>query len=511
MRLLSTLLAGLVAVGTVTLAAAADDVGQFVGRVVTSIAVDLSGQPAPEEVRSLVTVQKGTPLSLEAIRQSVQSLVSVGRFESVEVAASSGPDGVSLVFTLVPRRLIENVAFTGDTGLSTDELTRRVKQQYGVIPTSIRPEAMARTVGTLLRDEGYLNATTTGAIENSPNPDRAVIVVDVHAGPRAIIDAVEITGTSPLSSAAIIQQTGTAKGTPYRPRALDDALLRVRETLRSDRYYEAEAIVDSASPSADGTSVDLVLHVDAGPLVLGPLFTGDPPPHGSVDDLVPMRLEHSADDDLLDDAKARIEALLRLDGYLKASASYTKTPSPQGLVVSFAIARGPLYRIGKLDVTGNAGLPLDVASGVLGVSGGDPYSEAKITEGVGRLVLEYRKRGYFEVRALATPAAGQTAGGASMVNVVIAITEGPQAHVSDVVFQPETPHVPLADLKAVMREKPGDPYVVAASTLDRDALETRYHDRGFPTAHVTLTPTESADRRAITLTVAIDEGPQIFV
>ncbi len=82
---------------------------------------------------------------------------------------------------------------------------------------------------------------------------------------------------------------------------------------------------------------------------------------------------------------------------------------------------------------------------------------------------------------------------------------------SDVVFQPETPHVPLPDLKAVMREKPGDPYIVAAVTLDRDALETLYHDRGFPSARVTVTPAESADHRAMTLTVAIDEGAQIFV
>jgi outer membrane protein insertion porin family len=512
MRLLSTLLAGLVVLGTATRADGADDVSQFVGRVVTSIAVDVLGQPAPEEVRSLVTVQKGTPLSLEAIRQSVQSLVTVGRFESVEVAASGGPDGVSLVFTVVPRRLIEDVAFTGDTGLSKEDLNRRVKEQYGVIPTSIRPEVMARTVATLLRDEGYLGATTTAAISNSPNSDRATVVVDVHAGVRATIHAVTITGASPLSKAAIVEQTGAIEGIAYRSRVIDDALLKVRETLRTDRYYEAEAIVDSATPSADGASVDLVLHVDAGPLVLGPFFTGDPPPHGNVDDLVPMKIEHSADDDLLDDAKARIEGQLRLEGFLKASAAYTKSPSPQGLVVSFAITRGPLYRIGKLDVTGNAGLSQDVIRRLLAVSPGDPFSRDRITAGIIQLRSEYLKRGYFEMRAVPTYAdAGQPAGGASMEDVVIAVAEGPQAHVSDVVFQPETPHVPLADVRAVMREKPGDPYIVAASTLDREALETLYHDRGFPSARVTVTPAETADRRAITLTVAIDEGVQVFV
>jgi outer membrane protein assembly complex protein YaeT len=107
--------------------------------------------------------------------------------------------------------------------------------------------------------------------------------------------------------------------------------------------------------------------------------------------------------------------------------------------------------------------------------------------------------------------AGQQARGASTEDVVIAVGEGPQTHVSDIVFQPQAPHVPLADLKAMMRERPGDPYIVAASTLDRDALETLYHDRGFPSARVTVTPAESEDRRAIALTVAIDEGVQVLV
>jgi outer membrane protein insertion porin family len=514
MRLLSTCLAGLMVLGAATSAAAADDVSQFVGRIVASIAVvDRSGRPAPAEVLSLVIVKPDAPLDLEAVRLSVQSLVTVGRFESVDVVASNGPNGVSLVFKVVPRPVIESVEFTGETGLPADELNRRVQLQYGVIPTSIRPEAMARTVRTLLVDEGYLGATTTGATTDSPNPDRAIVVVNVHAGPRAMIHAVEITGTSPLSKAAIVDETGTVAGAPYRPQAIDDALLKVRETLRSDQYYEAEASVDgNPAVSADGTSVDLVLHVEAGPKVLGPFFTGDPPPHGSIDDLVPMKIELSDDDDLLDDARRGIEGLLRLEGYREASAPYTKTPSPQGLRVSFAIARGPLYRVGTLAVTGNSGLPLDAVTRLLAVSQGAPFSEARVRAGIVQLQLEYRRRGYFEMQAVPSfNDVGQPAGGVSTVDVVVAIKEGPQADVAGVVFDPQAPHVPIADLRAVMRAKPGDPYVLAAATLDQAAIETLYRNRGFPNARVIVTHTESADRRAITLTVKIDEGAQVFV
>ena len=343
MRLFPLLLAGLLLLAAAAVARAADALSPFVGRPVTSVDVKVMGQAAPAEVTSLVTVQKDAPLSLAAVHSSVESLITVGRFESVKVLATAGPAGVALEFDLVPRRPVDDgVAFTGATGLSADDLKQRVKQQYGVIPATVRPDAMARSVRTVLVDEGYLRATTTAAIADSPsNPERSIVIVDVRAGPRATIGKVEITGTSPLSHEAIIEQTGTEARAPYRPRAIDDALVKLRASLRAQTYYEAEAIVDTQTVSADGTSVDLVLHVDAGPLVLGPFFTGDPRPPGNVDELVPMKIEQVADDDLLEDATTRIETLLRKAGYRDAKAPYSKTPSAHGLSVTFAITRGP--------------------------------------------------------------------------------------------------------------------------------------------------------------------------
>ena len=515
MRWTALILAGGLVLGVAASAVSAappDDVSAFVGRPVASIAVDLGGRPAPDEVLSLITVQSGAPLSLESVRVSVRSLVTVGRFESVEVLATDSPAGVRLVFQVVPRRPVDSVAFTGDTGLSADELTDRVRQQYGVIPSSLRPDAMVRTVTTILKDEGYLSATATARLADSPNPDRATIVADVQAGARAMIHSVRVTGSSSLSTATVEQQAGIADGAPYRRRAIDDALVKVREGLRAQQYYEAEAVVESDMASPDGTAVDLTLHVDAGPRVLGPFFTGDPPPAGRPDDLVPMKAEHSDDDDLLDDARTQIEGLLRRDGYRDASAPYTKTRTPAGLVVSFAISRGPLFRIGSVKVTGNDTLPGDVIGKLLSVNADDPFSAAKVNSGVLALDAEYIRRGYY--KAVVTPsvsAGGQPGSGASLVDVAVTIVEGPRATIAAVAFDPELPHVPVRDLRAAMRSRPGDPYIIAASSTDRASIETLYHDRGFPNAHVTITPVEADEHRAITLTVGIDEGPQIFV
>jgi outer membrane protein assembly complex protein YaeT len=512
MRSRSVVLVGFLVLASLRSVWAADDLSRFIGRPVASITVDAGGRTAADEVLSLVIVQKGAPLDLDAVRASVRSLVTVGRFESVEVLATDGADGVAIVFKVLARRAISDVIFTGDTGLSADDLSNRVHQQYGVIPATVRPEAIVRTVTSILQDEGYLGATAQATVVDGPTPDRANLSVTVQAGHRAVIRTLKVTGQSTLSTAMVELRTGASVGAPYRRRAIDDALVKLRDSLRGESFYGAEASVESDTASADGTAVDLVLHVDAGPKVLGPFFTGDPPPPGNINDLVPMKTEHSADDDLLDDARARIEALLRRDGYRDARAPYTKTPTPQGLDVSFAIARGALYRVGHVTVKGNDTLPTEIVTRLLGVTEGAPYSQVRVLLGKMALEAEYTRRGYY--KEIVTPAVtdgGQPGSGSTLVDVAFTIVEGPAARITEVVFEPATPQVPALDLRTAMRSRSGDPYVVATSGIDRATLETLYHDRGFPNAQVKITPSEAGEPTSIRLTVAIDEGPQIFV
>ena len=396
MRRLSFLLAWLALVAVAFPAqAAADDLSAYVGRTIASVELTIFGRPAPDEVRSLVVLQRDTPLSLEAVRNSVRSLVVVGRVETGEVLASDGPNGVAVVFRLVPRRPIDDLKVTGDTGLPADDLEGLVKQQYGGMLATVRPEVVKKTVETLLSDEGYLGAVAMVTVVDGVTPDRGRLAIEVFAGPRATVRHVEVRGTSPFDETMVLQQTGIAIGAPYRRRGIINGLVKLRDSLRESQYYDAQAVIDGDTISADGVSVDLLLTVDAGSRVIGPLFTGDPRPPGKVEDLVPMKLEHSADDDLLDDATTRIETLLRREGYQDAQAPHAKTKTAEGLAVTFDIHRGPLYHVSQLSVTGVESLPEETVNRLLGVSRGDPFSREHIDAGVLQLMLEEmpRRRG----------------------------------------------------------------------------------------------------------------------
>src|SRR5690606_13179652 len=66
-----------------------------------------------EDLRHLVVVREGEPLSRRDIRRSVQRLYRTGRFANVEAYAEDRVGGVHLRFVLVPRKLLREVRVEG--------------------------------------------------------------------------------------------------------------------------------------------------------------------------------------------------------------------------------------------------------------------------------------------------------------------------------------------------------------------------------------------------------------
>ena len=116
---------------------------------------------------------------------------------------------------------------------------------------------------------------------------------------------------------------------------------------------------------------------------------------------MPIRAERSVDQDLLEDASAAIENALREQGYRAARAPYTRAETAGEMLVTFAIARGPLHRIESVETAGNARVTaLDLAP-LLQIKAGDPFVEARVGL-VGAAITElYRVRGFASGRGQA--------------------------------------------------------------------------------------------------------------
>ncbi len=494
-------------------ARAAQDPQDFYGRTVTSVRFEVEGRPETSlSLASLVDVTVGKPLRQEDIRSSEDRLAD--RYDDVTPVVTTNAEGVDVTFRLVPRHPITKLDVTGSTGIAPSVLKDRILQRYGGVPTGSRVADVEATAVTLLNDEGYLSATARSHTILQHAPESATLVLEVEAGTQARILKTDVNAPT-LTASEVIARTHSEPGQPYRRRAIETALSAIEDDLRQRGYYEVQA---TAPATITPAGVNLQIVVDAGPLVR---LVVDPPGSlpGNVDDLIPIDRQRSADQDLLEDSKARIEDALENDGYARASAPFstatTRLANGQDeLVVTFRITRGPKFIVDQLAISSGLSLPDATIRDLIAVRPGDVFSKSRFEQGVARVIAEYLRRGYYKAEAVPSYDEVQASPDAPVVRVVAHpnITEGPRGEVSTVTVDFEGTHqLGEQELRQVMRLKAGSPYSEADRRRDVDALRTLYLDRGFQTVAVAITPAMPGDGRAVSLRVVVNEGPQIRI
>ena len=178
-------------------------------------------------------------------------------------------------------------------------------------------------------------------------------------------------------------------------------------------------------------------------------------------ELVPVREERSIDQDLLEDASARIESLLKEQGYRTARAPYSRDSKGNEHVVTFTVTRGPLHRIDAITTAGNERLSDADLAPLLQIKPGDPFVDARVGLVSAAIGESYRVRGFSQaaVRANVQVLPESSANGVTFrpVSIRFDITEGPQTVVTTVEFE---------GVKAIAVEMPA-----GASTTILDAAK----------------------------------------
>ena len=330
------------------------------------------------------------------MRDSISHLFSLGRFDDIRVDATLVDAGrVALRYELSPIHPVTRIQFTGPLsvpGIDTGQLRRAVVDRYGTSPSLGRVEELKQLVSDLLLERGYLHPDIRPRAEIAHAPDRATLVFAIDPGPRTTIGTIDIDGTPSVPPAELLARLDLAPGAPYRRDELNTRIERYIADRRKAGYYEAKLTVTPVLVDGDRTA-NLLLTVIPGPRVRV-VFKGDSLPSEKRDELVPVEREGSVDEDLLEDSTNRIEEALRADGYRDAKAPHTRIESGGELLVTFDVKRGPQYRVDRVEIVGNASVPLSEFEPALRLRDGAPFSESKLDADLATIEDLYHRRGF---------------------------------------------------------------------------------------------------------------------
>jgi len=496
-----------------TAAPASAQIEAYLGKPVTAVRLVIEGRDTVDAaLTDVVETKVGRPLSMAQVRETITHLFSLGRFEQVTVDASMAAAGVALRFDLVPIHPVTRIDFEGalrDPGIDQGKLRRAIVDRFGLSPPLGRALEIERVVEDALHEAGYLHASVRAKFDTGHSPERATLTLHVEPAARTQLGTVEIVGASSISQPELIRRLHLTPGAPYQKQALDDLITRYIDDRRSHGYYEAR-LQPFVQLADDDRVANLRLIVDEGSRVRV-VFAGDPVPADRRQELVPIEREGSADEDLLEDSSNRIEDYLRGLGYRDASAPHTREQKAGELLITFTVKKGALYRLQRVEISGNASVPLTELEPALQLRDGQPFSQSKLDRDVSTITGLYRRRGFAAVRVQAAVDPIVTVPGAlQQLLVRIAIAEGVRSVVSSVRIEGNQ-SVPEDTLRPRLRMQPGNPFFGADMTADRDALELAYANLGYQAVTVSAIPKFSLDNTQVEVVFTVSEGPRLFV
>jgi outer membrane protein insertion porin family len=496
-----------------TPAAADAQVDGYLGKPVAAVRLVIEGrETADAALTDVVETKIGRPLSMAQVRETITHLFSLGRFEQVTVDASNVAAGVALRFDLIPIHPVTKIAFEGSVrqpGIDEGRLRRAIVDRFGLSPPLGRALDIERAVQDSLRESGYLHASVQARFETEHAPERATLRLHVEPAARTHVGTVDVTGSSTISKAELVRRLHLTPGAPYERQVLDDLITQFVEDRRSHGYYEAR-LLPVVQLAENDSVANLTLAVDEGSRVRV-VFSGDPIPSERRQELVPVEREGSADEDLLEDSSNRIEEYLRGLGYRDAAAPHTREQKPGELLITFTIKKGALYRVQRVEISGNASVALADLGPSLQLRDGQPFSQAKLDRDVATITNGYRRRGFAAVvvRSAVEPVASVPAALQQLL-VRISIAEGVRTVVSSVRIEGNQ-SVPEDTLRPRLRVQADQPYFAADVAADRDALEFAYANLGYQSVTVAAAPKFNSDNTRVDVVFTIVEGPRIFV
>lgn len=482
-------------------------------QLVTAVQLVVDGQTVHgEALQALLDVTAGQPLALDQVRASIQHLVHLRRFSSVDVMADRDPQGLRVRFELHSTRRVGEVRVEGALGPMAGPLERSARERLGSDALAAgAPDALA-AVHDELGARGYLRPQLTTRFQPTARRDVVTLVIAGDPGPRWHLGRIKVTGVPDAEIGAVRRALDLREGMPYDVAAIEASVQQHTDRLRAAGYYEA-IVRTTPVPGAAPATIDMALEVARGPLV-SLTFEGDPLPDAVRRELVPVREEASVDEDLLEDSRARITTWLQERGYWRARVAYSRRQTDTGLDVVFTIARGRPYEVQDVAIGGVQALTDASVRERIDIRIGEPFTPSSLSAALGAITQLYQNSGFPGVRVeqslLDVSAPSLSADVPGAVEIRLRVIEGTRAVVAGLGFEGVSA-LHESDLRPLLTVAVGQPFSSAAVVASREAVLRRYLDEGYRQAQVETRLASGVTPGDITLTFVVAEGHQTLV
>ncbi len=517
------LLASLVLVVVCSIPLQASDVGDFLGRRVTSVELEIEGAQggATTEMKTLLDVSSGQTYSPVRIHDSLVKLYRSGLISAARVEAEAiGPDGVALKFFVKPQARIDAILFDQTPIFSPSELRSRLNDlEPGA---KLSPSAVSRGQGDLVAfysARGFNDVHISTDVKLDASGTRATVIYSVTPGDQARIANYTLNIVGPHINLSNLKHA-IEEGQLFTQANVQDEMERLRqEHLKND--YLTVRVSHKIAPGTDNKTVNVIIDVEPGPRVEVDI-QGLSPDDKTKRQILPFYRQGGVDEFTIEEARLRLLDYAQRQGYFFADVTSPALPdSTAGFSkLVYTVETGRKFKLSEINFEGVTAidhrdllpqLKSETSSIIpyFGFSRGFTSDEF-LRQDANLIAKRLKELGYR--RALVEERRGVSLDGDKLI-ITFSAVEGPRTHIQDIGLRGNN-LLTTEELSEKLSVKSTEPLVAEDVRRGADRLLAVYNRRGYAVAEVTagvvdLGNIDGQDR--VRLIYNISEGNRIRI
>jgi outer membrane protein insertion porin family len=411
------------------------------GRI-AAVRFEGSAQIDESRVRGELRTQPGRPYDGDALKADLEQLKTLPGIGSATAGTERGPDGVTVVFRLVPaERLvgagitpmkpgerIDEIRITGNKRIEADAIRARITTKPG-------DRFNASQVAEDVRQIHSLGFFKDVRVYSESGPNGRILTFDIVENP--VVRQVTIAGNEAIEGDRIRDQLTLTTGATLDLPLLYENRDRIEALYRAEGYYKASVAYEIKPLPNDAVAVNFEV-IEGKKLKLREInFEGN---------------EHFDDSELtkgmktkpwhwwsyatkyLDKSGTYAEPVFMQDlqgvekkygdaGYLRAEVGEPKVATvDDGIIVTVPVTEGDRFKVGNLDFAGDDTIEKDVVRKELLLSKDEWFNRSHLTGDVERVTRRYSDRGFAFAQVQPQTRTDETA---KAVDVTFDVVRGP--------------------------------------------------------------------------------------
>ena len=362
--------------------------------------IEIQGLNRIEEgaVRSKISEKVGEPLSEDKISADIRTIYKLGYFDDVKVEAEPLAEGIKLIYVLKEKPTILQVDFQGNKKYDDSKLKEKITVTPGSIADTVLIQDNAVRLKKFYEDEGYWLANIVPVIKKISEND-VTLTYQITEGPKIKIRKIIIGGNKHISSSKIkgVMKTSTwwlfsfiTSSGYYKKDEMQKDMGRIRDLYFDHGYIQA--VVGEPEIKVDRKTRGMTISIK--------ISEGDQYKISSLDvtgnkaysdktirSKITVRPGSIFDKSLLEKDIRAISSLYMDNGYALVSVVPDLIPDEKTKTVrvTLTVNEGDLYRVGRIEVSGNTKTRDKVIRREMRLDEGDIFDSSKIRRSYQRI------------------------------------------------------------------------------------------------------------------------------